>query len=475
MPEAASNSFPKQIKYIVGNEACERFSFYGMKSILVIFMTTHLMIAAGNAEASYHLFVSACYLLPLLGGFLADRFLGKYKTVLYLSFIYCLGHFVLAMSDSREGLYWGLGFIALGTGAIKPCVSAIVGDQFNKSNEHLLKKVFDWFYFSINFGSFFSTLLIPFLLVKSGPNIAFGIPGVLMAIATFIFWLGRKQYVMVPPTGKNGPTGFMSILLYSLTHTKDRKEGQSMLDVAKAKYPSEDVEAAKSAADIFKVFFTVSIFWALYDQNGSSWVLQAEKMDRNIWGMHLEAAQIQAINPILVMILIPFFSFVVYPLVEKFGFKVTPLRKMSAGMLTAAFSFIIVALIQSALDSGHNVNVIWQGLAFLILTCSEVMVSITGLEFAYTQAPRSMKSTIMSFWLLTVFAGNFLTAFIAKANVFEGAMYFYFFAALMFVVSFIFVWSAIRYKVRDFIEKASSGTSGTFAAESGPTGCTGAT
>jgi POT family proton-dependent oligopeptide transporter len=463
MENTVSNKFPSQIKFIVGNEACERFSFYGMRSILVVFMTTHLLLSAQNSEATFHLFVSACYLLPLLGGFLADRYLGKYKTILYISLIYCLGHLVLALSDSRTGLYWGLGFIAIGTGAIKPCVSAVVGDQFNESNQHLLKKVFDWFYFSINFGSFFSTLLIPILLVKAGPAVAFGIPGILMALATFIFWLGRKQYVMIPPTGKNGPAGFMSVLAYSLTHMGGRKSGESFLDVARAKYSAEEVEAAKAAASIFKVFITVSIFWALYDQNGSSWVLQAEKMDRNILGMHLEASQIQAINPILVMILIPFFSYVIYPLVDKLGFKTTPLRKMTAGMMLAAFSFMIVGGIQAALDVGHNVNVALQGLDFLILTCSEVMVSITGLEFAYTQAPKSMKSTIMSFWLLTVFAGNFLTAIIAKLNVFQGAMYFNFFAVLMFAVSFIFMIAAIKYKVRDYVGAAEALPSGDIA------------
>ncbi|MGZ3689036.1 MAG: POT-type proton-dependent oligopeptide transporter, partial [Bdellovibrionota bacterium] len=107
---------------------------------------------------------------------------------------------------------------------------------------------------------------------------------------------------------------------------------------------------------------------------------------------------------------------------------------------------------QLAIDSGHNVSIAWQLVPYLIITCSEVMVSITGLEFAYTQAPRSMKSTIMSFWLLTVFVGNMLDAYIAKINVFQGAMFFWFFAALMMAVSVIFMFSAMRYKVRNFIE-----------------------
>ncbi len=447
-------TFPPQIKYIVGNEACERFSYYGMRAILVVFMTKHLQLAAQDATSVYHLFASACYLLPLLGSFLSDRYLGKYKTIMLLSIVYCLGHLTLAIFETEQGLYWGLGLIALGAGGIKPCVSAHVGDQFNETNSHLLQKVFDLFYFAINFGAFFSSLLTPIVLVKYGPSWAFGIPGILMAIATFWFWMGRKHYVHVPPTGRD-TAGFMPIFFYSLMNLGKKKAGQEFFDVALDKYSKEEVEGAKAAAGIFKVFITVSVFWALFDQNGSTWVLQAEKMDLNVFGTRLEASQIQALNPILVMLLVPIFSFGIYPAVEKFlGIKMTPLRKMSAGMVLAAASFAIVALIQRWIDAGQTPSIAWQIPAYVILTCSEVMVSITGLEFAYTQAPRAMKSTIMSFWLLTVFVGNMLTAYIAKVNVFQGAAQFDFFTALMFAVSLVFVFAASRYKVRNFVEKA---------------------
>jgi POT family proton-dependent oligopeptide transporter len=273
-----------------------------------------------------------------------------------------------------------------------------------------------------------------------------------MALATLVFWMGRHHYVFVPPTGSNGPAGFMSITLYALTHLGRKKPGQSFYDVALEKYSAAEVEGAKAALGIFKVFVTVTIFWALFDQQGSSWTLQAKDMDLHFMGMQLEASQIQALNPILVMLLIPFFSWVVYPLVEKLGFKVTPLRKMSAGMMLAGLSFVIVGLMQVMLDSGTKLSVAWQIVPYIIITCSEVMVSITGLEFAYTQAPRSMKSTIMSFWLLTVAFGNMLDAVIAKIDVFTGAHEFFFFAGLMFLVSIVFVIGAVRYKAREFIE-----------------------
>src|SRR6185436_5494091 len=181
-----TDKMPPGVPYIVGNEAAERFSYYGVNGILVIFMTTYLVNAQGKpdlmneteANGWYHTFVTAVYGLPLLGAFLADAILGKYRTVFWLSIVYCFGHFTLALNDTRIGLLIGLSLIALGAGGIKPCVSANVGDQFGARNQHLLTRVFSWFYFAINFGSAFATILIPELLDKRGPDLAFGTPGI---------------------------------------------------------------------------------------------------------------------------------------------------------------------------------------------------------------------------------------------------------------------------------------------------------
>ena len=195
---------PPQVPFIIGNEACERFSFYGMRNILTVFLIDWLLRNAvpsstareASAKAVFHLFVFGVYFTPLLGGFLADRFLGKYRTILYISLLYCAGHACLALfNDDPKGFYAGLVLIALGSGGIKPCVSALVGDQFTAENKHLVNKVFAVFYWSINLGSFFASLLIPKTLRLFGPAVAFGIPGILMGIATLIFWLGRNQYV----------------------------------------------------------------------------------------------------------------------------------------------------------------------------------------------------------------------------------------------------------------------------------------
>jgi POT family proton-dependent oligopeptide transporter len=455
--ETADNKFPGQIKFIVGNEACERYSYYGMKSILTIFMIQVLLFQEADATFTYHIFSSLCYFFPLMGAYLSDRIWGKYKTILYLSLVYCLGHAVLAIWENKFGLYMGLGLIALGSGGIKPCVSAHVGDQFKANQQHLLKKVYELFYFMINFGSFFSTIITPWTLKHYGPSVAFGIPGVLMFIATFVFWMGRHDYVHVPPSKSDGH-GFFAVVFSAFNNQKSRKAGQSFLDAALVDHQQEHIDATKSVLDIAKLFAAISVFWALFDQHGSSWVIQAMNMDLNFMGMQFEASQIAAWNPIMVMGLIPLFSMGVYPLLDKMGLKTTPVRRITWGMFVAAASFVIVALIQMSMDANgpeNKVNVMWQFFPYLVITMAEVMVSITGLEFAYTQAPRSMKSSVMSIWLLTVFFGNLITAYVSKINFFPTAStgYFFFFAILMAIFAVIFWYMGSKYKVKNYMEK----------------------
>ncbi|HZF97939.1 MAG TPA: MFS transporter, partial [Pseudoxanthomonas sp.] len=217
---ATRSRLPPQVPYIIGNEACERFSFYGMRNILVPFLISSVLLgylpegAVRDTAAKdvFHTFVIGVYFFPLLGGWLSDRFYGKYNTVLWFSLVYCAGHACLALFENhRAGFYTGLFLIALGSGGIKPLVVSFVGDQFDQSNKDRARIVFDAFYWIINFGSFFASLFAPLLLREFGPSVAFGVPGVLMFIATVIFWLGRRQYVRVPPTRGRDPDSFFNV------------------------------------------------------------------------------------------------------------------------------------------------------------------------------------------------------------------------------------------------------------------------
>jgi POT family proton-dependent oligopeptide transporter len=459
MTATVANRFPPQVKYLIGNEAAERFSFYGMKNILTFFLINHLLlnelpdkaVREGVASSNYHLFVAAVYWFPLLGGQLADRFWGKYRTILYLSVLYCAGHLCLAVfEDQKWGFYAGLGLIALGSGGIKPCVSAQVGDQFDETNKHLIKRVFGLFYWSINFGSFFASLLIPWTLDAYGPSIAFGIPGVLMLLATFIFWLGRKQYVNVPPVRHN-PHSFWRVVKDGW---KTRQQGRHWLEGARDKHPDLAVDGARAVFRVMAVFAPIPVFWALFDQKGSTWIVQATQMDLTLGSLTMKPSQILALNPLMVMLLIPFSEFVLYPAMERMGFRLTPLRRMTLGMFICCISFVLVGVLQMVLDGGTQLSLLWQAVPCLILTLSEIFVSVTGLEFAYSQAPAEMKSTLMSLWNLTVTVGNLLVAGVSRLAVFEGAALYFFYAGLIFLAALAFAALARGYVEVSFFRKA---------------------
>ncbi|MCY2964147.1 MAG: POT family MFS transporter [Planctomycetota bacterium] len=455
----ASEKMPGGIPFIIGNEAAERFSFYGMKAILVAFMTKFLVDAAGNpapmsddnAKAYYPQFVAAAYFFPLLGGPIADMFLGKYRTIIWLSIVYCLGHLALALDDTRLGLLAGLSLIALGTGAIKPCVSAHVGDQFGKSNAHKLEKVFGWFYVAINVGAFVSSLLTPWLLKefptwlktnypqfapadpaalsRLGPHVAFGVPGVLMLLATLIFWLGRNRYVHVPPRG-------VPAVMSSLKG-----------------------EGGKALLRLIPLYCFIAVFWALYDQTGAAWVLQAEKMDRKWLGILWDESQVQEINPALILAYVPLFSFVIFPTIQKFvNFK--SMARVAVGLFLMVAAFGITAIAQDKLDAAHTVSIEWQLVAYLIITAAEVLVSVTCLEFSYTQAPVEVKSFIMAMYLASVGVGNEMTAIINKfiqnadgTSKLPGASYFWFFTWSMLVTAFLFLPIAYFYREKAYIQE----------------------
>jgi POT family proton-dependent oligopeptide transporter len=438
---------PPGVPYIIGNEAAERFSYYGMKSVLTVFMAHYILNQSGvlapmtpNEAYKYtHYFVSGVYFLPIFGAIIADGWIGKYWTILSLSIAYCLGNLTLACMATSWGiaigqrtmLAIGLALICMGAGGIKPCVSANVGDQFGESNRHLLSKMFGWFYFSINAGSFISSILCPWLLAnpKYGPGWAFGIPGIAMFIATLFFWGGRDKMVHVPAAG--------------LGYLRETFSRNGLITLAR----------------IAMVYVFILVFWALWGMsNGVEWTLQAEKMDLHWLGMNLIAAQVQTANPILILIFIPLVNYVIYPAINRV-FPLTPLRKIGIGLFLTGLSFVVIVWIQGQIDAGFKPSINWQLLGYIILTLGEAMVSITGLEFSYTQAPNTMKSSVMALWLLTVAAGEF---FVGKFNAWDlnadgtrkltDYQYFTFFTWFMFGAAVVFVIVACFYKGRTYLQ-----------------------
>jgi POT family proton-dependent oligopeptide transporter len=500
---------PRQIRYIIGNEGCERFSFYGMRNILTVFLTTTLFAylpqeARGPAAKEiFHTFVIGVYFFPLLGGWLADRFFGKYNTIFWLSLVYCLGQACLALFvTSQLGFYVGLSLIALGSGGIKPCVAAFVGDQFDQTNKHRAKVVFDAFYWIINFGSLFASFLMPIFLKQLGPAIAFGIPGALMFVSTFILWLARKQYVMLPPSPPD-PNSFLSVARSALnagmrgrvlafvavlsvigSFMLIREAGfviaaclalvgvigfggigvWMQLDAVRGRHSDEAIEGVRAVLRVLVLFALVTPFWSLFDQKASTWVLQADAMAKPHW---FQSSQMQALNPALVMILIPFNNLVLYPAMRRRGYEPTALRRMTAGIAFAGVSWIIVGAMQVVLNRGTAFSITWQVLPYAFLTLGEVLVSATGLEFAYSQAPLSMKSAIMAFWNLSVTIGNLWVLVVnagvkndgvinfIKSSGFEvTAFQMFFFAVFAFAAALVFGLVARSYPLSDHYRRA---------------------
>jgi proton-dependent oligopeptide transporter, POT family len=578
-------------------------------------------VTEAEATESYHLFGAAVYAFPMLGAILADRLLGKYRTILWLSVVYCIGHAFLALFENSAlqmdlfgavyideiyGLYLGLGLIAIGSGGIKPCVSAHVGDQFGKGNWHLIQKVYNAFYFIINFGSAFATIIIPRvrgietkeviinqagvseLQITYGGSVtwAFAIPGILMGLATIFFYMGRKEFVHVPPThpGRRGlldflsgtslfmvvgipiffhdnfssaqllmacggclalfvllfyvrqaieqDDGFLAILFYCIfqrnsapvlndayedppsdeeSSSEDHAlKGHWFWDPAVRRFGGLATEGPVAVLKIMSVFVFIAVFWALFDQHGSTWIAQAKNMDRRIdfsfaqWmiigitvglllagafvltlsksknqtivmlgagaiggvvlgfipymfipaGFEVQPSEVPALNPFMVMILIPYTTFGLYPLMKHCGLDPKPLTRMTIGMFIASLAFVSVAFVQQFMDadSAVKIHVGWQLFPYTIITIAEVMVSITGLEFAYRQAPKRMKSVIMGFWLFMVTLGNVIVALLAKLPDMNPLSFFWLYAGLMAVAAVAFGLRAMFYTYRDYTQ-----------------------
>jgi len=431
-----TTKMPPAVPYILTNETAERFAFYGMSSILVIFMTKNLLGPGGalsvmadeSAREWFHWFTAAVYFMAIVGAVVSDLWLGKFRTIVWFALVYCAGLFILAMDHTRLGLAAGLVLIASGSGIIKPCVSANVGDQFGPSNKHLIQKAYSWFYFSINVGAAVSMWWCPILLEKHGPGVGFGVPAISMAIATVAYWMGQRKMVDIPPAG---PKAWLEMF---------------------------DREQAVNLAKIAVIFLFVSMFFALYYQSQSAWVLQAEKMELEWLGITWLPAQMQAANSILVVVMIPLFAYVVYPALNRI-WKLSLLRKMGIGLFVTAGSFLVPIWIETQIQQGGRPSIGWQFVAYIFLTAAEIMVSVTSLEFAYTQAPNKMKSLIQAIYLLSISLGNVFSAVVNHViknadgtSKLPGASYYWFFAIAMLVTSCFFVPVALTYKQREYIQ-----------------------
>ncbi|KAG1683561.1 Solute carrier family 15 member 1 [Nymphon striatum] len=334
--ELANNGrFPKSVFFIIGNEFCERFSYYGLRAVLTLYLKSVLDYNNHEAIELYHGFIFVCYFMPIFGAILADGFIGKYRTIFYISIIYAIGNVILAIASigplhlpTQAFSILGLGLIAVGTGGIKPCVSTFGGDQFEPNQVSQLEKFFSVFYFAINAGSLISMFITPILRADvkcfgedSCFPLAFGVPAVLMHA------IGKK------------------------ISSKSKKD--HWLDHAEDKFDHKFIKDTKAVVHVLKLFIPIPFFWALFDQLGSRWIIQATSLNGRIPGTsyYILPDQMGTINPILILLFIPLFEYVIYPVFQKIGLLKKPLQKMCIGGFLAALAYVIAGFLQLKIES----------------------------------------------------------------------------------------------------------------------------
>uniref|UniRef100_A0A672QNV0 Solute carrier family 15 member 2-like n=1 Tax=Sinocyclocheilus grahami TaxID=75366 RepID=A0A672QNV0_SINGR len=597
-------NYPVSIAFIVVNEFCERFSYYGMKAVLTLYFIHYLHWDKNLSTAVYHAFSSLCYFTPVLGALIADSWLGKFKTVIYLSIVYVIGHVVKSVGaipdvgDSTVHVVLsmlGLVLIAFGTGGIKPCVAAFGGDQFDEEHTEERRKFFSIFYMSINAGSVLSTIVTPILRgdVKCFGGdcyaLAFGVPAALMVIALVVFIAGNGLYKKSPPEG-NVLVCVCKCIGFAIrnrwTNSKKRPKRSHWLDWAEEKYPKRLIQEIQMVFRVLVLYIPLPMFWALFDQQGSRWTLQATRMNMD-FVMGVCFCVVKMLNALLILVFIPIFDMGIYPLIRLCRIKLTPLRKMAAGMILAALAFCAATVVEinvipppakeslvqvynlmdsevtvqfpgqtvlsdplksyevtslqtntdllfclrifyfcrfinthtkninitvgtdefyaaanygisqnisvprgeyngvvcetnsdqyhidlGLLDFGafytvilskvgdrvqflmediqaNDIHIAWQVPQYVFITAGEVMFSITGLEFSYSQAPASMKSVLQAGWLMTVAFGNVIVLIVAEGAGMEQWTEFLLFAGLLVAVSIIFSIMAYFYTYVD--------------------------
>uniref|UniRef100_A0A3Q3LX88 Solute carrier family 15 member 1a n=1 Tax=Mastacembelus armatus TaxID=205130 RepID=A0A3Q3LX88_9TELE len=373
--------YPLSIFFIVVNEFCERFSYYGMRAVLVLYFKYFLQWDDDLATSIYHTFVALCYLTPILGAIVADSWLGKFKTIIYLSIVYAIGQVAMAVSaihditdSDRDGTpdnmtfhvvlsMVGLFLIALGTGGIKPCVAAFGGDQFNDKQESQRRTFFSVFYLCINGGSLLSTIITPILRGTQDCGIysqqkcyplAFGVPAALMVVALVVFIVGSGMYYKPEPQG-NIMLDVCKCIGFAIKNrfrhrSQQYPKRQHWMDWAEEKYDKLLIAQIKMVLKVLFLYIPLPMFWTLFDQKGSRWTLQATTMNGNFGLIVIQPDQMQTVNPILILTLVPIMDSVIYPLIKKCGLNFTPLKRMTVGMFLAALAFVCAGLVQVQID-----------------------------------------------------------------------------------------------------------------------------
>ncbi len=360
----------------------ERFSYYGMKALLVYYMMKHLLLSQEQASHVYGLYTGFVYFTPFFGGLVADRVLGQRRTVIVGAVLMAIGHFLMALESM---FYPALLFLILGNGAFKPNISTQVGALYSQG-DHRRDRAFSIFYLGINLGAFLSPLVCGTLGEVYGWHYGFGAAGVGMLVGLSIYLVGQKHLAPDPlarPTSKKAP----------------RHEPMSRDD------------RNKILGLVVLMLFAI-IFWGVYEQQGNTLALWADvNTDRHILGWEMPASWFQAFNPAMIILLTPaitsFWSWQ-----GRRGKEPSSVAKMAIGCMLLGCSFVVMIFAARASGGQRIVSLWWLFTCMVILTIGELYLSPVGLSLVTKLAPGRMVSMLMGTWFLSSFAGNYLAGYL---------------------------------------------------------------
>ena len=394
---------PPGLALLFVTEMWERFSYYGMRALLVLFLIGEtdrggLGWSTQAASQLYGWYTGLVYLTPIIGGYLADRYLGTHRALVIGGAVIALGHFSLAL-ESLAGFYAGLILLILGTGFFKPNVSTMVG-QLYELHDPRRDAGFTIFYMGINLGALLGPLICGYLgqSEQFGWRYGFAAAGIGMVLGLLVYLFGKKRYL--------GGIGDVPL----------RQSGDDPAD----NQPLSREERHRIAALLIMAFFVI-FFWLAFEQAGSSMTLFAERnTDRTtptwlgwlITEPSFPTAWFQAVNPAFILLLAPFFSLLWQRLGARNLELHTPL-KMALGLWLLGSGFLVLVLGAYWSDRGLLVSPLWLIGAYFLHTCGELCLSPVGLSLVTRLAPLKFASMLMGMWFLANFAANLLAGYLA--------------------------------------------------------------
>jgi len=413
--------------FVFSGELAERASYYGMRTLLALYMIEVLGFSQAAGTTVMKAFMAGCYLTPFFGGWVAEKYLGRYKTILYYSLPYIAGHLILGGFQNKTGLFAALVLLAFGSGAIKPNTSVLMGQIYDaEKKEALLNEAFSLFYAAVNVGAAASSFTLPIVVEAQGGRygLALMIPAVLMAVAFGAFAFGKRWY----------PTENVRAARAPKTREQREIERRTLLRIA-------------------GVFAAIAVFWLIYDQNADTWIYFAQSHTdlRLFGGVSLTANQMQALNPVFIVLLTPVFNWMWNSAKARRGGREVPdTSKMLVGFGIVVVTSVIMVYAAFLARNGVMVTIWWVVLATFVITLAELCISPVGLEFAYRQAAPGTKSVVTAAFHMTVFVGDSMGLMIAPfyEKQLTPAPYFGLLAILMTLTAFAFIPISRRFENR---------------------------